>query len=271
MGNTLNATSLALLLIPIPPFSEQQRIVTKVDELMSLCDKLEEQQYNNLKTHQILVKTILETLTQAVDAYELQAAWERMSKHFDDLFCTEDSIDQLKQTILQLAVMGKLVTQDPNDEPASELLEKITEAKKKLIKEGKIKKEKELHPISKDKFPFELPKGWVWCKFQEITKVITCGLASTPKYYDDGKIFLSAKNVKPFSFIPDDHKFVDEATYKKVIQNAKPELNDILITRVGAGIGETAIVDIEIDFAYYVSLTLVKPFHECIHPTNPIF
>lgn len=262
--HNISGKALSSIIIPLAPIEEQARVVAKVEELLALCDKLETEQFNNLKTHQVLVKTLLETLTQASDANELQAAWERMSAHFDTLFCTEDSIDQLKQTILQLAVMGKLVKQDPNDEPASKLLKKIAKEKEKLIEEGKIKKEKEITKTSKETFPFEVPKGWAWCMFQEITKVITCGLASTPKYYDEGKIFLSAKNVKPFSFIPDDHKFVDEETYKKVTQNAKPVLNDILITRVGAGIGETAIIDIELDFAYYVSLTLVKPFHDFV-------
>ena len=89
-----------------------------------------------LKTHQQLVKTLLQTLTEAEDAEALQAAWQRMSAHFDTLFCTEDSIDQLKQTILQLAIMGKLVPQDPADEPASELLKKIAKEKAKLVKGG---------------------------------------------------------------------------------------------------------------------------------------
>ena len=93
--------------IGLPPLAEQHRIVAKVEELMKLCDKLEEEQFNNLKTHQQLVKLLLETLTQAADADELQAAWERMANHFDTLFCTEDSIEQLKQTILQFVSSPK--------------------------------------------------------------------------------------------------------------------------------------------------------------------
>ena len=112
-----------------------------------------------------------------------------------------------------------------------------------MIAEKKLKKEKELPPIKPEEIPFEIPENWVWCRFQEITTLITCGLASTPKYYSSGRVFLSAKNVKPFRFIPEEHKFVDEETYRKVTQNAKPELYDILVTRVGAGIGETAIID----------------------------
>lgn len=139
------------------------------------------------------------------------------------------------------------------------LLNEIKIKKEILIKNKKIKKEKDLAQIKKNEIPFNIPKNWVWCKFQEITKVITCGLASTPIYREEGRMFLSAKNIKPFRFIPEKHKYVDEETFIKITQNAKPEINDILITRVGAGIGETALIDQEIDFAFYVSLTLVKP------------
>jgi len=156
------------LLVSVPPLEEQKRIVAKVDELMALSDKLEGEQTNNLKTHELLVKTLLGTLTQAKDANELQAAWERIEAHFDTLFCTEDSIEQLKQSILQLAVMGKLVKQDPNDEPASTLLAKIATEKAKLIKEKKIKKEKALPLIIKKEIPYELPEGWKWCRMQEV-------------------------------------------------------------------------------------------------------
>ena len=131
-----------------------------------------------------------------------------------------------------------------------------------LIKKEKDrigKREKEIQPIKNEEIPFLIPKNWVWCRFQEVTSLITCGIASTPKYYPKGKIFLSAKNVKPFRFLPNDFKYVDEETYRKVTQSAKPEIGDVLITRVGAGIGQTAVIDQDIDFAFYVSLTLVKP------------
>jgi type I restriction enzyme, S subunit len=154
--------------LPLPPFAEQHRIVAKVDELMALCDKLEQQQTNSNETHQTLVKTLLATLTTVVDPAEFALSWQRIAAHFDTLFTTEESIDQLKQTILQLAVMGKLVPQDPNDEPASTLLEKIAKEKARLIKEGKIKKQKPLPKISEDEKPFELPDGWEWGRLGDI-------------------------------------------------------------------------------------------------------
>ncbi len=138
------------LVIPIPPISEQHRIVAKVDELMALCDQLEQHSESQLAAHQTLVETLLTTLTDSADADELSQNWARLSTHFDTLFTTEASIDALKQTILQLAVMGKLVPQDPSDEPASALLERIAAEKARLVKEKKIKKEKPLPEISEN-------------------------------------------------------------------------------------------------------------------------
>lgn len=146
--------------IPLPPLAEQHRIVAKVDELMTLCDELEQQETNHLKSHQLLVETLLGTLTQSKDAAEFQSAWATLAQHFDDLFITEDSIEQLKQTILQLAVMGKLVPQDPKDEPASVLLERIKKDKERLIEEGEIKDQKPLPVISDDDKPYTIPRHW---------------------------------------------------------------------------------------------------------------
>lgn len=167
-GNTLNSESIAALLLPLPPLAEQHRIVAKVDELMALCDQLEQQHSNAQEAHETLVSQLLATLTQSQNAAEFNANWQRIYAHFDVLFTTEASIDTLKQTLLQLAVMGKLVPQDPNEEPASELLKRIQVEKAKLIAEGKLKKEKPLATISEDEKPFELPKGWEWVRFPEL-------------------------------------------------------------------------------------------------------
>ncbi|EFC4192890.1 TPA: restriction endonuclease subunit S [Escherichia coli] len=158
-------------LFALPPLNEQLRIVKKVEQLMSLCDQLEQQSLTSLDAHQQLVETLLETLTDSQNAEELAENWARISEHFDTLFTTEASVDALKQTILQLAVMGKLVPQDPNDEPASELLKRIAQEKAQLVKEGKIKKQKPLPPISDEEKPFELPEGWEWCLFEDIIDI----------------------------------------------------------------------------------------------------
>ncbi|MFC0228511.1 restriction endonuclease subunit S [Serratia aquatilis] len=243
----------------LPPLSEQKIIVCKVSELMSLCDQLEQQSLTNLDAHTQLVETLLATLTNSQNAEQLAENWSRISQHFDTLFTTEASIDALKQTILQLAVMGKLVPQDPNDEPASELLKRIAQEKAQLIKAGKIKKQKPLPPISDEEKPFELPKGWEIAYLQDISELIADGTHQTPKYTENGRPFISAQCVKPFKFMPENCRFVSEDDYQQYIKNRKPELNDILLSRVGAGIGESAVVDIELEFAIYVSTGLIKP------------
>ncbi|EIZ1172010.1 restriction endonuclease subunit S [Vibrio vulnificus] len=164
----LSLNSIKHTCIPIPPLEEQEYIADKVDELMALCDQLEQHTEASIEAHQVLVTTLLDTLTNSADADELMQNWARISEHFDTLFTTEESIDQLKQTILQLAVMGKLVPQDPSDEPAAELLKRIEEEKAQLVKDKKIKKQKALPPISGDEKPFELPSGWEWCRLGHI-------------------------------------------------------------------------------------------------------
>ncbi|KAA0876572.1 restriction endonuclease subunit S [Nitrincola tapanii] len=159
--------------VALPPLTEQQRIVAKVDELMALCDQLEQQSEHQLDAHQQLTDTLLSALltpaagalTDATSAQELSDNWQRLAQHFDLLFSGPMgawAIDRLKDTILQLAVMGKLVPQNPDDEPASELLKRIDAEKARLVKEGKIKKQKPLPPVNDDEKPFELPQGWVW-------------------------------------------------------------------------------------------------------------
>ncbi|HDX7693691.1 TPA: restriction endonuclease subunit S [Escherichia coli] len=185
--STLRNTVMAL-----PPLKEQYRIVIKLTALMSLCDQLEQQSLTSLDAHQQLVETLLGTLTDSQNAEELAENWARISEHFDTLFTTEASVDALKQTILQLAVMGKLVPQDPNDEPASELLKRIAQEKAQLVKEGKIKKQKSLPPISDEEKPFELPEGWEWSYLSDIG-ILARGRSkhrprNDPTLYADGTI-----------------------------------------------------------------------------------
>jgi len=155
----------------LPPLAEQHRIVAKVDELMALCDQLEQQQTHSIEAHQTLVETLLGTLTRVETQQEFSAAWARIAGHFDTLFTTEASIDKLKQTILQLAVMGKLVPQDPNDESASVLLEKIAEEKKRMTEDGLIKKQNPLSPIEAGEKPLPLPDGWECVRFGTVAVI----------------------------------------------------------------------------------------------------
>ncbi|EHF9195091.1 restriction endonuclease subunit S [Salmonella enterica subsp. enterica serovar Corvallis] len=167
----VNGNTLKKMFFPLPPSNEQNKICSRVQTLLNLCDQLEQHSLTSLDAHQQLVETLLTTLTDSQNAEELAENWAHISEHFGTLFTTEASIDALKQTILQLAVMGKLVPQDPNDEPASELLKRIAQEKAQLVKDGKIKKQKPLPPISDEEKPFELPEGWEWSLFEDVVDI----------------------------------------------------------------------------------------------------
>jgi len=241
------------LLITLPPLSEQHRIVAKVDELMAICDQLEQKQTGSNTAHQTLVETLLATLTSATSQDEFVEAWQRIASHFDILFTAEQSIDQLKQTILQLAVMGKLVPQDPNDEPASVLLEKIAKEKTRLIKEGKIKKQEPLLGIVEGEKPFELPEGWEWTRLGNLSANIHYGYTASADHGNSGIRLLRITDIQNDSVnwetVPGCEIEEDKAN-DYLLEN-----NDILIARTGGTIGKSYLVediDIKAVFASYL-------------------
>jgi type I restriction enzyme S subunit len=163
-----NLTSIVWLkesvVFPLPPLAEQQHIVTKVNELMALCDELE------------AAEKELETLED----------------HF---------VEYLPKSILQAAVQGKLVPQNATDEPATKLLKRIQQEKIQLIKDGKIKKEKPLLPITEDEIPYDLPNGWVWCRLGDVCNLYTGNSINenekNKKYVEhkDGRCYIGTKDI----------------------------------------------------------------------------
>lgn len=160
----LNKTKCESIQFGLPPLLEQQRIVGKVDELMLLCDQLEQQTEASIEAHATLVEVLLATLTDSTDSDELAQNWARIADYFDSLFTTEQSIEALKQTVLQLAVMGKLVPQNPEDESASVLLKKIAREKEYLIKTKQFQKTSKLN--LKKKIP--IPNDWISVQVGEL-------------------------------------------------------------------------------------------------------
>lgn len=173
----VNGTALSELVLALPPLSEQSRIVTRVEELMQVCDALEASGQLEAQQHAQLVGTLLATLTQSETPEALADNWQRIATHFDVLLDRPEAVDALEQTILQLAVRGLLVPQDPTDENASVLLQKIRTEKDHLIAQGKIKRDKPLPPLTDDEKPFELPQGWEWIRMGD---VIDGGSGTTP-------------------------------------------------------------------------------------------
>jgi len=239
----LNRNEAYELPIPIPPLAEQHRIVDKVDELMTLCDQLETQHSNAAEAHEKLVNHLLGMLTQSpTTASPLckrggggDLDWQRIAEHFDTLFTTEASIDALKQTLLQLAVMGKLVPQDPNDEPASELLKCIQTEKAKLVAEGKIKKSKQLPPITDPEMPFDLQEGWEWIRVSDIAELTTSGSRDWAQYLsDEGAKFITMGNLSRGSYKLrlENMRYVNPPKTGEG-SRTKLEANDLLISITG--------------------------------------
>ena len=232
----INSITLAL-----PPLAEQHRIVAKVDELMALCDQLETQHNNAAEAHEKLVSFLLGTLTQSQDAADFSANWQRIAAHFDTLFTTEASIDVLKQTLLQLAVMGKLVPQDATDEPASELLKKIAAEKAKLIAEGKIKKDKPLPPIAAEEKPFSLPVKWEWVRLGDISSNVQYGYTDSANHQSRKILFLRITDIQD-----DAVNWASVPGCNIEMQDAKSyalENQDIIIARTGGTIGKSYLVN----------------------------
>ena len=177
---------------------------------------------------------------------------------------------KLKQAILQEAIEGKLTSDwrasHPEVEPARELLHRIQAEKASLIAAKKIKTGARQGAVDDRQNTPSIPPEWELPHLDDVSMLITDGTHQTPTYTPTGRIFLSAQNVKPFRFMPEQHKFVSEKAFAEYTSNHKAERGDLLLGRVGAGIGETAVIDRDLDFAYYVSLGLVKTFKEYTVP-----
>ena len=191
----------------------------------------------------------------------------------------------LREKVLDLAIRGKLVPQDPNDEPASVLLKKIREQKKQMVKEGKLKAkdikkdtvifkgDDNLHyeqfadgtvKCIEDEIPFELPKGWAWSRFKSFCYPISDGTHQTPTYTKNGYTFLSAKNVTSWKIDWDNVMYIPEELHIKLSKRIKPQKGDILLAKNGT-IGVAAIVDKEFDFDIYVTLALIRTVNNSIN------
>ncbi|HCJ7723849.1 TPA: restriction endonuclease subunit S [Citrobacter freundii] len=268
-SQTTNIANISLaklnpLLVCLPPANEQTCIAKKLSELMALCDQLEQHSLASLDAHQQLVDTLLTTLTNSQNADELAENWARISEHFDMLFTTETSIDALKQTILQLAVMGKLVPQDPNDEPASELLKRIVQEKAQLVKDGKIKKQKPLPPISDEEKPFELPSGWQWCKFGLISEFINGDRGSNypnkNEYVVHGIPWINTGHIEKNGTLSiTDMNFITEKKFNE-LRSGKIQSGDLVYCLRGATFGKTAFVKPYESGAIASSLMIIRPF-----------
>ena len=231
-GITLNSDSLSKLLIPLPPLAEQKRIVAKIEELEPLIKQYEQ------------AETELSTL--------------------NDTFP-----EQLKKSILQYAIQGKLVSQDLNDEPAEALYAKIQAEKQKLIKEGKIKKDKPLPPITDDEIPFPIPSNWKWVRLGDCFDVRD-GTHDTPKYVGKGYPLITSKDFDNGQIRFDKCNYISENDHIKIQQRSKVDIGDILYSMIGGNIGNMVIVTTEKEFSIK-NVALFKYYNRNLTSNNYLY
>lgn len=275
----VNATSLKSLLVPLPPLEEQKAIVQVVEQLFNEVEQLEQLTKHRIQLKESYAASALNELTKNDTIVE----WTNLAPHFKEFFDHKPNIKKLRETILQLAVQGKLThhwrKDNPDVGPAFKLLERINAEKEQLVKEGKIKKEKPLLPIAEDEIPYELPGGWVWCRFQEIFD-IRDGTHDSPKAFN-GKIsypLVTSKDFKNGIIDFSEAKKISEADYEEINKRSKVNENDILFSMIGGNIGNQVMVKGVTSFAIknvalfkYYSQSLTLPFYLKVYSENIAF
>ncbi|MDT8445026.1 MAG: restriction endonuclease subunit S, partial [Desulfuromonadales bacterium] len=214
-----------------------------------------------LAVHAAAVKQLLDTPNGS--------AWDFIQQHFGELYTVKENVAELRKAILQLAVMGRLVPQDPNDPPASELLKEIEAEKQRLVKEKKIKRPKPIPSISQDDEPFQVPDNWRWVRIAELAESIdygtsqkTCDDSSLVPVYRMGNIVDGQLIDEGFKYIAPD---IDE------LPRLFLQPNDILFNRTNSYelVGKSARYTGPVEHATFASyLIRVRLFGALL---NPVF
>ncbi|OUL59887.1 restriction endonuclease subunit S, partial [Flavobacterium sp. AJR] len=175
----------------------------------------------------------------------------------------EDSIVKLRQSILQDAIQGKLTKEwrslNQTIKSANELFKHIQLEKEKLIKEGTIKREKLLPPISKNNIPFEIPEKWIWCSLGDILLKITDGTHHSPVNLNSGKYkYVTAKNIKNEGIQLDHITYITEDAHKEIYSRCNPQYGDILYIKDGATTGICCLNNLNEEFSMLSSVALLK-------------
>ncbi|MBP9151293.1 MAG: restriction endonuclease subunit S [Flavobacteriales bacterium] len=221
---------------PLPPLEEQKAIVTTVEQLFAEVEQLETLTVQRIQLKEDFVTSTLQLLCTSEDTAD---EWSFLKgRHFRTFFTEESNVKKLRESILQLAVQGKLTAnwreENPNAEDASVLLKRIQAEKAKLIKEKKIKKENPLPPISEDEIPYDLPEGWVWCRLGDLLLYSDSGKSpdceKRPVIGDEWGV-LTTTAIQKNRFDQNANKVLPlafEVNLQQVV-----EVGDILITRAG--------------------------------------
>jgi type I restriction enzyme S subunit len=261
----INDADFAALPFPLPPLAEQHRIVAKVDELMGLCDRLEAARAGREGVRDQLAAANLARLN-APDPKSFQEDASFALDTLPALTTRHDQIKRLRQTVLNLAVRGKLVPQDASDEPASELLKRIAKEKARLVKAGEVKVRSISARERTEPLAFECPKGWSLTNLGNASLKITDGAHKTPTYVAKGVPFISVKNFSGGKLDLSNTRFIPEHEHRALYQRCDPRRGDILIGRIGT-LGKAVLVDTDIEFSIFVSVGLIRFDHGSLNPS----
>jgi type I restriction enzyme S subunit len=230
--------------VPVPPLAEQKRIVARVDELMALLDRLEAAHSTREATRAAVRDSALAALRGAGAPEEVEVAWNRFAERMDDLVIDPSDIPPLRQTVLELAVRGRLVPQDPNDETASALLERIAAEKARFIGNGKGRRPRASLPMSAADVPFGLPSGWSFVRFGDVFLTLLTGPFGTSlkksEYRSGGTPVINPQNIRAGEIVPLDETCVGEATLRRLVSFCM-KVRDIVVARRGE-MGRCAVV-----------------------------
>jgi len=233
--------------IPLPPLEEQKEIVKVVETLFKEVEQLEQLTVERISLKEDFVTSSLHQLT----TNNANQEWTFLQDHFKSFFNETTNIKKLRETVLQLAVQGKLTADwranNPDTEDASILLKRIQKEKAQLIKDKKIKKEKALPPITKDEIPYELPEGWVWCRLGDISsiRVGATPKRETPEYWNGNIPWVSSGEVAN-NFILDTKEKITEKGLSESSVSIYP-VGTVLVAMIGQGKtrGQTSILKIK--------------------------
>jgi type I restriction enzyme S subunit len=258
--------------VPLPPLAEQHRIVAKINELMTLCDRLEETRNTREATRQKLTTASLTRLTVPdTDEPTFQTHARFVLNVVPTLTARPEQIKTLRQAILDLVVRGRLVEQDATDEPASVLLQQISATRADLLKadypnssEARTQEKK----LAKQQLPDDLPclpSGWSWATLQQCSLLVVDCKNKTAPYASSGIPLVRTTNVRDGKLNSNDQRYVDEESYAIWSARCEPEHDDILITRE-APMGEVCLVPPNTRICLGQRIMLVRLVHGTIDP-----
>jgi type I restriction enzyme, S subunit len=227
-----------MALIPLPPVSEQHRIVAKVDELMALCDRLEADQADAQAAHAQLVQALLGSLTQATDAADFRASWQRLSERFHTLFTTEASIVSLENSIRHLALKGKLSSHVPGDESAVDLLDRIKMEREMLVRHGEMRKAKDFSDVQLSEMSFDIPNGWAWARLGNIINFVNGFAFKSSDFGDVGRGVVKIGDIQNGHISIKNMSRIDASVAVDLDPRLQVMKGDLLIAMSGATTGK---------------------------------